>query len=302
MPAAKMHENEVEVTDALVRRLLGAQFPPWADRPLRRVESSGTDHALYRLGPDLAVRLPRIHSAIGQVAKEYEWLPRLAPFLPLAIPVPAARGEPGEGYPFAWAVYGWLGGENAAVAPVADPRDAAVRLGRFVAALQALDLPGGPAPGRHNFFRGVPLADRDESVRERIEDLRDDYDTGALTAAWEESLAAPVWDRPGVWLHGDLHATNLLVTEGTLTAAIDWGGMGVGDPACDLMPAWSFLPPEARAAFRAELRYADDATWLRSRGWALSMGIMALPYYRHTNPGLVSLSRVCIGAALADLC
>ena len=300
MTAPQTHEHEIAVGDDLVRRLVAAQFPEWADLPLRRVASSGTDHALYRLGDALSVRLPRVDWAIGQVAKEYEWLPRLAPALPLAVPVPVAKGEPADGYAFEWGVYGWLDGDNAAVAPVADPVDAAVRLGRFVAALHAVDPAGGPAPGAHNFSRGVPLAARDERVRENAALLDGDYGTATLLAAWERCLAAPAWDAPGVWVHGDLHATNLLVADGTLTAVIDFGGMAVGDPAVDVMPAFAYLPPEARDAFRAEVA-VDDATWLRGQGWALSMGINALPYYRHTNPDAVALSHRCIEAVLAEL-
>jgi aminoglycoside phosphotransferase (APT) family kinase protein len=204
MPAGKMHADEVETDVALVRRLLAAQFPRWADLPIEPVLSAGTDNAIYRLGDDMAVRLPRIHWAAGQVDKEYQWLPRLAPLLPLAIPVPFAKGTPGEGYPWDWAVNRWLEGENATLERIADPRQAATDLARFIAALRRIDTTGGPAPGQHNSFRGVPLAMRDSHTRAAIASLRDTLDTDAATAAWEAALREPAWSRPPVWIHGDL--------------------------------------------------------------------------------------------------
>lgn len=178
MCPGKMHADEVDTDVSLVRRLLAAQFPQWADLPIEPVQSAGTDNALYRLGDDMVVRLPRIHWAIGQVDKEYRWLPRLAPLLPLAIPVPLAKGTPAEGYPWHWAVYPWLEGENATIERIADPRQAATELAQFVAALQRIDPTGGPPSGAHNFFRGVPLAMRDPRTREAIEALHGILDTG----------------------------------------------------------------------------------------------------------------------------
>src|SRR5262245_23508899 len=172
IPTGKMHSAEVDTDASLVRRLLAAQFPQWADLPIERVPSAGTDNALYRLGDDMAVRLPRIHWAIEQVKKEQRWLPQLAPHLPLAIPVPLAMGMPAEGYPWHWSIYRWLEGENATSEHIADPRQAAIDLAQFITALQQIDATGGPPPGRHNSFRGVPLAMRDERTREAIVTLR----------------------------------------------------------------------------------------------------------------------------------
>jgi aminoglycoside phosphotransferase (APT) family kinase protein len=247
----------------------------------------------------MAVRLPRIHWATEQVNKEHRWLPTLAPLLPLAIPVPLAKGTPGEGYPWHWSIYRWLDGENATIERIADPRQAATELAHFIAALQRIDPTGGPPPGPHNSSRGVPLATRDSHTRTAIEALQGIIDADAATAAWEAALQAPVWPGPPVWIHGDLQSGNLLAVEGRLSAVIDFGCLGVGDPACDLIVAWNLLSAETREVFRAALA-VDDATWARGRGWALSVGLIALPYYQSTNPVLAGISRYAIDEALAD--
>jgi aminoglycoside phosphotransferase (APT) family kinase protein len=299
MPAGKMHVDEVDTDVSLVGRLLAAQFPRWADLAIEPVPSAGTDNALYRLGDDMAVRLPRIPAATGQVDKEHRWLPRLAPHLPLAIPVPLAKGTPGEGYPWRWSVYQWLDGEPATMERLADARQAATELAQFIAALQRIDPTGGPSPGPHNFSRGVPLAMRDAPTRAAIASLNGVLDLDAVTATWGAALQAPAWRRPPVWIHGDLQSGNLLAVQGRLSAVIDFGGLGVGDPACDLIVAWNLLFAETRDVFRAALR-VDDATWARGRGWALSVGLIALPYYQITNPVLAGISRRTIEEVLAD--
>jgi aminoglycoside phosphotransferase (APT) family kinase protein len=297
--ARKMHADEVDTDVSLVRRLLAAQFPQWAHLPVEPVDSAGTDNAIYRLGDDLAVRLPRVERVTRQVDKEQEWLPRLAPHLPLAIPVPLARGIPGEGYPWSWSIVPWLEGENATVERIADLRQAATDLGRFIAELQRIDPAGGPPPGEHNFGRGEPLAHRDRRAREAIRALDGMLDTEAVTAGWDAALRAPVWPGPPVWIHGDVSAGNLLAVQGRLSAVIDFGGLGVGDPACDLMVAWTLLSGESREAFRAALS-VDDATWARGRGWALSWALIFIPYYLETNPVGVGDAWRTIDEVLAD--
>jgi aminoglycoside phosphotransferase (APT) family kinase protein len=299
MPVHKMHADEIETDAALVGRLLAAQFPQWAGLPIEPVASAGTDNALYRLGDDMAVRLPRIHWAAGQVDKEYQWLPRLAPLLPLAIPVPLAKGEPGEGYPWQWSICRWLEGENATLERLADPRQAAIELAQFIAALQRIDPTGGPPPGPYNSFRGVPLVMRDTQTRTALASLHGRIDAGAVTAAWEAALQAPAWQGPPVWIHGDLQSGNLLAQHGRLSAVIDFGCLGVGDPACDLQVAWNLFSSETRDVFRTALPI-DEATWARGRGWALSVGLIALPYYQATNPVLAGISRGAIDEVLAD--
>ncbi|MEU0154326.1 aminoglycoside phosphotransferase family protein [Micromonospora fulviviridis] len=292
----KMHADEVQTDVNLVRRLLAGQFPHWADRPLRLVPSYGTDHDVYRLGDDLAVRLPRIGWATRQAAREAEWLPRLAPHLPLALPVPVAMGRPAEGYPFDWSVYEWLPGENATTG-LDDLDRAAVDLAAFVAALRRIDTAGAyPRPPR---ARGADLAELDDGVRDAVRRLGDRVDGGAVLRAWEESMDAPAWDGPGLWLHGDLLPGNLLVVDGRLSAVIDFGGLNVGDPACDLQLAWNIFTGRSRARFRTELA-VDDASWLRGRGWALLQAVLALPYYWDTNPGIVRQTSHALREVLAD--
>ncbi len=299
MSARKMHADEIHTDTALVSRLLAAQFPRWADLSIGPVRSAGTDNAIYRLGNDMVVRLPRNESRLGPLEKECRWLPTLAPLLPLAVPVPLAKGMPAEGYPWEWSVYRWLEGETATAERIADLAQAATDLAQFVAALQRVDPTRGPSPGEHNFFRGVPLAARDAATRAAIGFLRGAIDVGAVTAAWEAALRAPEWQLPPVWIHGDLSSGNLLVMEGRLSAVIDFGCLGVGDPACDLMVAWTLLSGESREAFRAALA-VDDATWARGRGWALSWALIFIPYYVNTNPVGVRDARRTIAEVLAD--
>ncbi len=298
MAANKMHDDEVDIDRSLVQRLIAAQFPRWADLPVTPLRSAGTDNALYRLGDELVVRLPRIPGATNQVHKEQQWLPRLAPNLPLAVPVPLAKGEPGAGYRWHWSVYRWLEGENTTVEQLADPQQAAIDLARFIAALQGIDSAGGPPPGPGNTSRGVPLVARDRATRAAIAALEGTIDSAAATAAWEAALGAPEWSKPPVWIHGDLQPGNLLARGGRLSAVIDFGCLTVGDPACDMMAAWVYLTAETRDTFRAALA-VDDATWARGCGWALSFGLIALPYYRESNPVLAATARHSIEEVLA---
>jgi aminoglycoside phosphotransferase (APT) family kinase protein len=300
MATRRMHPDELTIDAPLVRRLIEEQLPQWSDLRIELVRSSGSDNAMYRLGEDMVVRLPRRDGrTVESLEKECEWLPRLAPHLPLAIPVPLARGAPGAGYPCSWAVYRWLDGETATIDLLDDARRSASDLARFLAALQGIDGTGGPSPGDHNFLRGVPLATRDDAVREAIAALRGELDVVALTAAWEAALEGPDWQGPPLWIHGDFADGNLLADRGRLTGVIDWGGIALGDPACDLMVAWSFLPAAARELFRTALA-VDDATWSRARGWALSVALIALPYYWRTNPVRVAYSWRKIEEVLAD--
>ena len=301
MSAEKMHADEVDTDVALVRGLLAAQFPHWADRPIEPVLPRGTDNALYRIGRDLVARLPRREKNVVPLEKELRWLSELAPRLPLAIPIPRALGEPGGGYPFRWSVYGWLPGRAATDAQIADLHQAAMDLAGFIAALHRIDPAGGPPPGEHNFFRGEPLRARDEAVRAALASLGATVDAGAVMASWDAALAAPEWDYPPVWIHGDLDARNLLLEDGRLTAVVDFGCLGVGDPACDVMVAWKLLFSDVREAFRIALA-VDEATWGRARGWALSQALMALAYYTvDTNAVLVHEAQRWLVEVLADV-
>lgn len=289
-----MHAEEIYADARLVARLLARQFPHWAHLAIRSVPSAGTDNAMYRLGDDMVVRLPRIPWAVESVDKEHQWLPRLAPLLPVAIPVPLGKGAPAEGYPWPWSVYRWLEGENPTIDHHGDSRRLALDLATFLAALQRIDPMDGPPAAR-----GGPLAARDEPTRAAIEALREEIDTDALTAAWEAALEVPPWTHRPVWVHADLAPGNLLLVGQGLGAVIDFSLAGLGDPACDLPIAWNLLPHGVRDLFRATLQ-VDDATWARGRGWALSIALIQLPYYRDTNPALASSARHVIREILAD--
>ncbi len=299
MTTGKMHDNEVVTSAALVGRLLASQFPQWAHLPIAPVASAGTDNALYRLGEAMVVRLPRVDWAIDQVAKEQQWLPRLAPHLPLTIPTPLAQGEPGEGYPWSWSIYQWLAGEVVTIEQLSDPTQAALDLAQFILALQQIDTTNAPLYGAHNSFRGEPLALRDAETRAAISTLRGLIDSELATAVWESAVAAPAWSGPPVWLHGDLRPGNLLAHAGRLSAVIDFGLLGTGDPATDVMAAWLFLSAETRHLFRTALQ-VDEATWARGRGWALNFGAMALPYYQQSNPDLAAIAHRVIQETLTD--
>jgi aminoglycoside phosphotransferase (APT) family kinase protein len=290
-----MHDDELDIDAGLARRLLSSQFPDWVDLPLAPVLPAGTDHAIFRLGEELSVRLPRREGIEDQADLEQEWLPRLAPHLPLATPVPLAIGLPEDDYPFRWAVHTWVEGRPATRERLREPDETAVDLARLVCALHGFSTIDAPAAGR-----GAPLATRDRQTRIWIASLRGAIDTGVVTAMWEEALAAPLWDGPPLWVHGDLDSRNLLARDGRLSGLVDFGGLGVGDPACDVGTAWKMLSGAARDRFRAEIG-VDDATWARARGHVLSQSLGALSYYTLANNAVLVLeARRWLSEVLAD--
>ncbi len=298
MPAHKTHADEVDINVSLVRRLVVTQFPQWADLPIKPVEFGGWDNRTFHLGEEMTVRLPSGSWYALQVEKEQEWLPKLAPLLPLPIPVPLAKGKPAGGYPWHWSVYRWIEGEAASTGRIADLREFATELARFLSALQRIDPTGGPPPGRHNFFRGGPLAVYDAETRQAIAALDGEIDTGAASAVWEVALK-PTWRGSPVWFHGDISVGNLLVKEGRLSAVIDFGTSGVGDPACDLAIAWTLFKEESRNAFRAALQL-DDATWARGRGWTLWKALITLAEHKIPTPLEAVKARRVLDEVLAD--
>ncbi len=291
---AKMHVDEFHIDESLVHRLLSKQFPHWANLPLKQVPSAGTDNALYRLGNEMVVRLPRIGWAVDAIEKECEWLPKLAPFLPFSIPVPLGKGIPTEDYPWPWSIYRWLEGSNPIVGHIPDPGLLTNDLVTFIQAMHKINLPNGPISNR-----GVPLEKQDIETRKALQQLEKIIDVPAITTIWESALQAPYWSKQPVWVHGDLSPGNLLIQNGRLSAVIDFGILGIGDPACDLIIAWNLLPTHMRNTFQNALA-VDDATWERGRGWALSNALIALPYYKDTNLVLANNARHVIQEVLNE--
>ncbi|WP_326687003.1 aminoglycoside phosphotransferase family protein [Streptomyces sp. NBC_01795] len=298
MSAGGTHSGTHPIDDGLVRRLIAGQFSQWAGPVVERWPSGGTVNAVYRLGDDKVVRLPLGREGAEDVAREQEWLPRLAPRLPTPIPEVLGAGEPAQGYSWPWSVYRWLAGEHPEAGALSEPELLAEDLAAFVAAMRSITLPA--APKAH---RGGPVASLDAETRAAIEQLRgipeEGVDCDAVAAVWEDALRAPGWAGPPVWLHADLMPGNLLVDGGRLSAVIDFGCAGAGDPACDLFPAWNLLPAGAREVFRAALG-VDDATWRRGRGRTLSQALIALPHYRGTNPAMAHNARHVIRAVLEE--
>jgi aminoglycoside phosphotransferase (APT) family kinase protein len=289
-----MHEGEVDIDLDVVSRLVAAQFPELADHPISVVRSTGTVNALFRLGDRLCARLPRVEHWARNLDTEWEWLPRLSPRLSLLIPEPVAKGEPTSWYPFSWAIYNWIDGSPYSDELVDDEERAAKDLARFVFELRSLDAEvGAPRGGRR------PLRELDLLTREAIESSGDVIDRDAALAAWELALEAPAWDGEPTWIHSDLLRPNVLVDEGRICAVIDFGGVGVGDPAADLIPAWSVFGRVGQETFRGALD-ADDGTWNRARGFALHQAAMIIPYYPETNPEFVALAKRTVEEILAD--
>ncbi len=288
----KMHDNEIITDEALVRRLVAAQFPQWAGMPVRRLTTHGTDNAMYRLGDEMVVRMPKIDWAVAGIAKEQEWLPRLAPYLPVPMPEPLAKGEPVDEYPYPWSVTTWLRGRNPVVGAIADPHRLAREIARFIRAMQAVDLPDGLPTGRS-------LRGRDAQVRSDIAALVDEIDAEAVTAIWEEALTLPEHEGAPVWVHADIAPGNLLVDVDRLIGVIDFTGVGVGDPSIDMQVAWNLLPSDARPTLREALE-VDETTWLRARARALAQALVQLPYYRDTNIPLATNARHVIREVLTE--
>ncbi len=288
----------MDITVSLVRRLVVSQFPQWAEHPITPVAVSGWDNRTFHLGDTMLVRLPSAVRYAAQVAKEHHWLPHLAPLLPLPIPIPLAVGLPAYDYPWHWSIYRWLDGETAARGYIANLHQFGIDVAHFLTALQRVNSAGGPPPGPHNFWRGGPLTTYDADIWRALATLDGDIDTAAATAVWHTALKT-TWQRAPVWIHGDVAMGNLLVKHGQLCAVIDFGGMAVGDPACDMVLAWTRLDEGSRDVFRTTLQ-VDDGTWARGRGWALWKALITLAEYRHTDPTKAAEAQCVIDAVLTE--
>lgn len=260
-------KNNLIIDEFLVHRLISAQFPKWATLPIKTIKRQGWDNRTFHLGESLLVRLPSNSDYALQVEKEQHWLPKLAPFLPLPIPVPLAMGQPTEEYPYKWSVYAFLPGESANSAAIANLTSFATTLAEFLVALHQIDSKEGPRPGLHSFYRGGALSIYDDETRQAIDILKNKIDVDIVTEIWQTALAS-AWQHESVWVHGDISVGNLLVQNGQLSAVIDFGQLVVGDPACDLAIAWTLFKGESRETFRSTLNLDND-TWMRGRGWTL---------------------------------
>lgn len=280
----KMHAGEIDIDGALVGRLLDEQFPDLAGRTLTAVRSTGTVNALFRLGDDLCVRLPRLAAWADSIQKEWTWLPRLATRLTLRVPRPLALGEPTSEYPCHWAIYAWIEAASYQDEFIDDEHRVASDLANFILELRSIDTLGAPRGGRR------PLLELDATTRSAIDAARGEVDMAAALAAWD--------GRP-VWMHADLLKFNLLVRGGRLHAVIDFGSAGIGDPAMDVVPAWSVFGKGGREAFRKALA-VDDGTWSRARGYALHQALLIIPYYTKTNPAFASMAKRTLDEILAE--
>jgi aminoglycoside phosphotransferase (APT) family kinase protein len=296
MPAA-----DVDVTPDLVRRLLAGQHPDLAGLPVQFM-ANGWDNAMFRVGDELLARLPRREAAAAILLNEQRWLPVLAHDIRLPIPAPERTGVPAHGYPYPWSVVPFLAGEPATDADSLDLAGVAADVGGFLGSLHAPAPPEAPA----NPFRGVPLADRAESFESNLRLVSDRVDAGAAQRVWAGAVAAPAHAGPPVWLHGDLHPANILVSAGRVSGIIDFGDITAGDPATDLAVAWMLLPLEQHATFRAAYQSgragspdpaARAALWTRARGWALGLAVVFLAH-SDDNPQLMTVGRRALGRVL----
>lgn len=274
--------NKLSINETLVRDLIAVQFPQWQHLSIQQILPGGWDNRTFRLGEEMLVRMPSEADYALQVEKEQKWLPQLAPFLPLQIPVPIAMGLPNNIYPWKWSIYRWLAGESAASSSKVNLNEIAVNLAEFLIALQKIKSVNGPEPGEHSFFRGGSLSVYDSETRKAIMILKNQIDVNAATLIWETALAT-YWQGLPVWVHGDISPGNLLLQNGSLIGVIDFGQLSVGDPACDLAIAWSWFENESRKIFRANLSLDAD-TWLRARAWALWKALIVCADFSGTNP------------------
>lgn len=289
----KMHVDELDIDTHLVHQLLHLQFPQWADLPLEAIGAHGGDNRVFRLGKNMVIRLPRIKKSVISLENDCQWLGYLAPHLPIPIPTLIAKADPSSFYPWPWMISKWIPGDHPTVESLRAPNDFTQQIAFFIKALHHIAASQGPISSR-----GRTLLQRDVETRECLNTLSSVVDTAALLPIWEEALAAPSWDKPGVWVHGDLSPLNILVTGTKLAAVLDFGLIGIGDPACDLYVAWCLLAASERPIFRTAVG-VDDATWTRGRGWALSIALSQLSYYQDTNPKLIATASHVIHEILA---
>jgi aminoglycoside phosphotransferase (APT) family kinase protein len=292
---AGMPPATIEVSDAVVHALIRDQRPDLAARALVRV-ANGWDNATFRLGSNLAVRLPRRAEAVPLILHEQQHLPGIAGRTPVPVPVPVHAGQPTSDFPWPWSIVRWVPGTAAVDAGPADRAPAVDGLAAF---LKSLHVPAG-AGVPVNPVRGVPLMDRNAAVLERLGDRERYPQPAGLREVWAQACAAPAWDAPAMMLHGDLHPANiLLAADGSLAGVIDFGDVGAGDPAVDLAAGWLMFDAGARQRFTGAFGAAvDGGTWIRARGWALVLSTAMLSN-SDDNPRMFSVGEFGIRQVLA---
>jgi aminoglycoside phosphotransferase (APT) family kinase protein len=272
-PKKKMsnnHYKQIHFTKSLVSGLIREQFPAWASLVIEPVEHGGHDNRTFRLGEEMLIRLPSNESYAPQVLKEQKWLPILAKHLSHPISKPIAMGQPSNVYPWHWSIYQWLPGKSANLINLSDIKlkKLATDLAQFINELHQINSENAPKPGEHNYWRGAQLSVYDEETRQAIVNLQNIICPVRATIVWEKALCSR-WTKKPVWLHGDLASGNILLNSNMqLSGVIDFGCMAVGDPACDLVIAWTLLKNKSRIVFQEKVNL-DLATWERARGWAL---------------------------------
>lgn len=284
---------DIEIDEGLIAALVAAQAPVLAGLPVRIV-ANGWDNVIARVGDGWMARLPRRQVAVELIVNELRWLPELAPRLPLPVPVAEVAGAPTEEFPYPFVIGRWLPGVAVSSVELADPAGTVTQLAAFV---RALHVPA-PADAPANPFRGVALQQRADAVGERVERLGSAIDGRRALAVWEDLCATEPWAGPPLWLHGDLHPSNMLAVDGRVSAVIDFGDICAGDPATDLAMAWMMFDATGRARFRDEAAI-DPATWRRAAGWALNLALAYLTADDTTS--MPAIGRTTLTAVLADM-
>lgn len=257
----------IEINSTLVQRLVADQFPAWADLAIRPVSQGGHDNRTFHLGERMLVRMPSAACYAPQIKIEQQWLPKLAPQLPLSIPTPLGLGTPTKEFPWHWSIYTYIDGETASRARISNLNQCAKDLAQFLLALQRIESEFAPIPGEHNFYRGANPIAYDRQLRQMLSALKTKIDVKSILEIWELAIASN-WQGKSVWTHGDISTGNLLINDGSLVAVIDFGQAAAGDPACDLVIAWTLFKDESRAVFKDQMSL-DANTWIRAHAWLL---------------------------------
>ncbi|MDO8953640.1 MAG: aminoglycoside phosphotransferase family protein [Gammaproteobacteria bacterium] len=295
-------EHKLEITTQIVTTLIAEQFPQFAHLQIKPVDHGGNDNRTFRLGNEMSIRLPSAEEYVSQVQKEQKWLPKIASHLPLPIPQPIAMGVPSVDYPWNWSIYKWLEGKsaNSLEHSDADLETIAMQLAQFLSDFHKLNTAGAPAPGLHNWWRAAHTSIYDAETRFLIDKLKGFINADDSRSLWQRALNSK-WDRDPVWVHGDVASGNLLVKENRLSAVIDFGCMGIGDPACDLTIAWTFFRGKSRGIFKENL-HLDEETWARARGWAMWKALYTISELENKSGTALAKQQQIIDAVMMEHC